>query len=256
MKAQVPAAGALAAVALVSVLAFGWGTTVRASGPDQSEEAQAPTAEPAGRGANLYLRDCAWCHGNSLEGTARAPSLVGVGEASTRFYLATGRMPIAAPDELIRRGPPAYPPEEIRAIVDHVVAVGGGPRSPTVDPDAGDVAQGGELYRLHCGPCHGATGAGFPLLGGRNSPTVWEATPREVAEAIRIGPGGMPVFAPDTLTDEEVDSIVRYVTYLQDPDDRGGYHLFRIGPLTEGVVAWLAGVGLLLLAARRLGGRQ
>ena len=214
-----------------------------------------PLAPAEGQGAQLYLRDCAWCHGTSIEGTARGPTLAGTGEASNHFYLTTGRMPIADPADPIRRRPPVYSPEEITAIVDHVVRLGGGPASPAVDPQAGDLGQGGELYRLHCGQCHGATGAGFPLLSGRTSPPMWHATAREVAESIRIGPGGMPVFSRETLSDQEVNAVVRYVLYLQEPDDRGGYHLFRVGPLTEGMVAWLIGIVALLVAARLLGER-
>jgi ubiquinol-cytochrome c reductase cytochrome c subunit len=219
------------------------GVSAQVPTPPGGVSAQAPTPpSPQGQGGELYLRDCAWCHGANLEGTSRGPTLVGTGEASNRFYLTTGRMPIADPNELIRRRPSVYS-----------AALGGGPASPAVDPAAGDLGPGGELYRLHCGQCHGATGAGFPLLSGRSSPAVWNSTAVEVAQAIRVGPGGMPVFSPETLTDQEVNAIVRYVLYLQDPDDRGGFHLFRVGPLTEGIVAWLVGIVLLLFAARLLG---
>jgi len=247
-----------AGFAALAVAAFLWVVPLAPTSAQVPPPPPPPPPPPAAGealGAQLYLRDCAWCHGNSIEGTARGPSLVGTGEAANHFYLTTGRMPIADPADLIRRRPPIYSPEEITAVVDHVVRLGGGPPSPTVNPQAGELGPGGELYRLHCGPCHGATGAGFPLLSGRNSPALWHATAREVAESIRIGPGGMPVFSPQTLSDQEVNAIVRYVLYLQDPVDRGGYHLFRVGPLTEGMVAWLVGIVLLLCAARLLGER-
>ena len=264
--AAAAATGAAAAFSLAA-LAAGPVSTIppspvasipRPATPERTPLLRPTQATPASesRGAELYLRDCAWCHGSRVEGTARAPSLVGSGEAATRFYLTTGRMPIDSPDDAVRRRPPAYSPEEIRAIADHVTGLGGGPPAPTVDAAAGDVAHGGYLYRLHCGACHGATGAGFPLLRGQISPPMWYASLNEVAEAIRIGPGSMPVFSPETLTDEEVNSIVRYVSYLQDPEDPGGLNLFRVGPITEGAVAWVAGIGLLLLAARMLGERR
>ena len=56
---------------------------------------------------------------------------------------------------------------------------------------------------------------------------------------MRTGPGQMPVFGPDTFSDHQVNSIVRYVRYLSDPDDPGGFSLGRIGPITEGLVALL-----------------
>ena len=54
----------------------------------------------------------------------------------------------------------------------------------------------------------------------------------------------------DTFTDEQVNSIVRYVEYLRDPDDEGGLSLGIIGPITEGLVAIVIGLGLLVLAVR------
>ena len=74
-----------------------------------------------------------------------------------------------------------------------------------------------------------------------------------MAEAIRIGPGAMPVFGPDTFDDHEVDSVVRYVLYLRDPDDAGGLDLGHLGPLSEGLVAWAVGLLGVLLAARWIG---
>ena len=47
-----------------------------------------------------------------------------------------------------------------------------------------------------------------------------------------------------------MNSIVRYVEYLHDPDDPGGLSLGRIGPIPEGFVALLVGLGALMLVAR------
>ena len=72
----------------------------------------------------------------------------------------------------------------------------------------------------------------------------------QIAEAIRTGPANMPVFGPDTLTDQQVNSIVRYVEYLRDPDDPGGFALGHVGPIPEGFVAFLVGLGALMLITR------
>jgi ubiquinol-cytochrome c reductase cytochrome c subunit len=60
----------------------------------------------------------------------------------------------------------------------------------------------------------------------------------------------MPVFGPDTLSDHDVDSIVRYVVYLQDPEHPGGLMIGRVGPVPEGFVAWLVGLGVLIFVIR------
>jgi ubiquinol-cytochrome c reductase cytochrome c subunit len=81
------------------------------------------------------------------------------------------------------------------------------------------------------------------------------ATPKQVGEAIRVGPYVMPRFGPGELSDLQIDSVARYVRSTQHPEDRGGWGIGRIGPIPEGMVAWLLGVTTLLLLALLLGER-
>ena len=53
----------------------------------------------------------------------------------------------------------------------------------------------------------------------------------------------------------DIDSIARYVHSTQSPDDRGGWGIGRIGPIPEGMVAWLLAAAALLLIARLIGER-
>jgi ubiquinol-cytochrome c reductase cytochrome c subunit len=119
----------------------------------------------------------------------------------------------------------------------------------------GNLQSGNQLYSLNCAPCHSALGAGGALGFGDIVPSLHSATPLQVREAIRIGPGPMPVFGSGTLSDQQVDDIATYVKYLQDPRDRGGASLGRFGPVPEGFVAWVVGIGALLLIARFIGTR-
>ncbi|MFN2608920.1 MAG: cytochrome c [Acidimicrobiales bacterium] len=230
--------------------------------------AQAPPSSPPGPDVErIFLSDCAVCHGSDARGTARGPSLVGVGRAFSDYELSTGRMPLVGagrpndqsgralqplpnqtqqdPDLVARRHAPAYPPQTIQALVDYVAVLtgGGGPDVPIVRP--GDVAMGGDLFRLQCAACHAWAGDGGALLR-REAPALHSATPTQVAEAVRVGPGQMPAFGTAALTDEQVDSVVAYVRYLDHPDDRGGQPLWHMGPFTEGAVALLSLVALLL----------
>jgi ubiquinol-cytochrome c reductase cytochrome c subunit len=203
---------------------------------------------PPDAGRQLYLRDCAWCHGPEGGGSAVAPAIAPAGAAGARFMVATGRMPISRPDELPRRSPPRYSPAEIDAIAATVGSFGSGPPVPEVDPAAGDLTRGGELYRLHCAPCHSATGIGGALAYGPYAPAVLPATPTEVAEAMLIGPGAMPTFP--AFDEHEVASIARYVRYLAEPEAPGGASLGRSGRVEEGLVAWAVGLAGLALGAR------
>lgn len=210
-------------------------------------------------GEVLFDRGCVSCHGQGGVGAPEGPPLLGVGAASAHFYLTTGRMPASDQGEEanIVRKPPAYAPDEIAALVAYVASLGdGGPPIPEVDPASGDLPHGGELYRLNCAACHGAAGTGGALSYGRNAPTLVESTPVQVAEAIRVGPGQMPRFTSEGLSNEEVDSIVRYVQFLQTVEDPGGFSLGRVGPIPEGFVAIVIGLGATLLAAFWIGTRR
>jgi ubiquinol-cytochrome c reductase cytochrome c subunit len=213
----------------------------------------AGAAQAGGRGQTLYQQSCASCHGQQGQGTQRGPSLRGVGAASADFYLSTGRMPITAEQANPGRSKPAFGRADIDALVAYVASLGGGPPVPAVDPAAGRLAEGERLYQENCAACHSATGTGGALTSGQVAPSLGQATPVQVAEAIRVGPGAMPRFEPQALTDPQVDSIAAYVDRLQRGGNRGGWDLGRIGPVTEGLVAWVVGLGLVLVVVRRLG---
>ena len=190
---------------------------------------------------------CSTCHGENAEGTGEGddavPSLVGVGAAAADFQLRTGRMPLAVIGKQAVRKPPAYGNDEIEALVAYVASLGPGPghprgrrgRPPTRSTAAScsePTARRATTRPESVARCRTAT----------TRPRCCEATPTEVVEAMRTGPGQMPVFGPDTFTDDEATDIAAYVTgNLQHPDNRGGFALGSTGPVPEGFVAWTVG---------------
>jgi ubiquinol-cytochrome c reductase cytochrome c subunit len=211
------------------------------------------TADQVTEGRQLFLVHCSSCHGLDAAGTASGPSLISAGAAAADFQLRTGRMPLADPKELPVRHAPAFPEAQIRALVAYVGSLDNGSPIPTLLP--GRLPQGNELYSLNCAQCHNAAGAGGALGYGDIVPPLHHASRLDVAEAARTGPGPMPVFGPDTLSDQQISDIASYVQYLHHPNDRGGLALGHLGPIPEGFVAWVVGLGLLLLAARLIGTR-
>lgn len=202
----------------------------------------------------VYLRDCATCHAADGSGTSRGPTLQGQGAAGVDFMLTTGRMPIATPKTPMRRSAPSYPEAVIAALDDYVSMLQpGGPKIPTVDLTAASLTAGGSIYREQCAACHQAAGAGGALLG-QNSPSLLSSTPVQVAEAIRNGPGTMPVFGSTAIADRDVAAVARYVVALRHIDDPGGAPLGHLGPLPEGAIALLA-MGAVVLAVRQIGSR-
>ena len=99
-------------------------------------------------------------------------------------------------------------------------------------------------------------GHGGALSYGRRRPALSDATPTQVGAAVRVGPGQMPVFGPDTLTDEELNDLAAYVEYLRSPEDPGGVPIGRTGPIPEGFVAWLVGMVALLALVAWIGTRM
>lgn len=229
-------------------------------------------AQDASGGKQLYQRDCAWCHGRDGKGTEeRGPQiLTGTnGPAFLDFMLSSGRMPLERPDQRMVRRDTIYSDEEIEEIVDYVESLGTeGPDIPTLALEDADLASGGQLYQENCAACHSTTGIGGALTEGAGGsdggpqrprtviPPATAGTPVEVAEAIRVGPGTMPVFGDETFDDDDLDAIVAYVEYLKDPDDRGGASFGRIGPVVEGAIGWIVGLGLLVIFIMWIGTKR
>lgn len=231
-----------------------------------SNEAQLSDRE---LGAALFAGNCATCHNGDGRGrTARAnrtgvgnvnglgPSLWGVGALAADFYLRTGYMPLEHPDMQPRRSKVPFTEREVRALIDHVARLKPGPPVPRVEPQKGNVTEGFELFTSHCAGCHQIVGQGG-LVTGAKVPPLQDATPTQIAEAVRIGPYLMPRFSARDISHDELNSLIRYVMSTRHPPDRGGWGIGNIGPVPEGMVTWLiaavALVGLCMIIGKRLG---
>lgn len=257
------------------IIVAGFGAAALMSAPIA---AQTPTTTTAGAASSpgrfYYLRDCAVCHGADATGTNRGPSLQGVGRAAVDFWVATGRMPLTAtpgrlpatgrlqplpadqlgdPTAQPRRHNPAYPPDVISALEEYVATIApGGPDAPAVSLAGADLAEGGETYRLECAACHSWSGTGGALYQ-REAPSLGRATPTQIAEAVRTGPDQMPAFGASAISDAQLADLVAYVRYLDHPNDRGGAPLWHLGPVAEGGIAIIGGLGALVLLIRWIG---
>jgi ubiquinol-cytochrome c reductase cytochrome c subunit len=216
------------------------------------------------RGAALYAANCASCHGLNGQGVAtptpgangidgQGPPLRGVGARAADFYLRTGYMPLANAHDQPSRKHVVFTEPEIRALVGFVASLGNGPAIPT--PRPGIVAAGQRLFTDHCAGCHQAIAQGGYVTGAR-VPPLTDATDRQIAEAVRIGPYLMPHFSTKAITPAQLNDLVAYVDYAKHPDDRGGWAIGHLGPWPEGAVTWLLGaaalVGICTLLGRRL----
>jgi ubiquinol-cytochrome c reductase cytochrome c subunit len=209
-------------------------------------------------GQALFAANCSSCHGPDALGTDRAPNLQGLGAGTVDFWVSTGRMPLANSSVQATRKPARFnrlQTLEISAWVQSLTP-GQGTQVPVVNTNDADLEAGNTLFTLNCAACHTITGAGDALMDGAYAPSLHLATPTQVVEAIRSGPGNMPHFGPGDITNTQARDITAYVTgVIQHPVNRGGFGLGGIGPVGEGFVGLLIGVGILMLVCFWIGDR-
>jgi ubiquinol-cytochrome c reductase cytochrome c subunit len=236
------------AVVVGGLLLTGIGyTAVTAAGDASASPAKITQSAQIAQGRAIFLEECATCHGQFAQGTPGvAPSLIGVGAAAVDFQTSTGRMPAKEPGAENDRKPPELNPQEIAAVAAYIESLGGGPTIPTsaqVSQRGANPGFGQQLFVADCAQCHNFDGAGGALTYGKFAPPLTKSTPTQIFEAMLTGPEAMPVFNNTTITPQEKRDIIAYIVQTRDEPNPGGFSLGRIGPVTEGLVAFL---GLLL----------
>ncbi len=210
-------------------------------------------------GQALFASNCSSCHGAAADGsTGIAPNLQGLGAGTVDFWVSTGRMPLADPSAQAIRKPPKFDRLQTLEIAAWVQSLtpGVGNKIPVVNAKGADLQSGGSLFTLNCAACHTITGAGDALFEGSYAPSLHLATDTQIVEAIRSGPGNMPVFSTGNITDTEARDITAYVrSVIQHPSNPGGFGLGGVGPVGEGFVGLLLGVGVLFLVCFWIGDR-
>ena len=218
---------------------------------------KAPPASYIPLGQALFAQNCSSCHGADAQGSAIAPNLVGVGPATVDFWVSTGRMPAATTNTVqANRKPPRLSPKQALEVAAYVNSLSPAvPYVPYPHLKGANLADGADLFSLNCAACHTITGMGDALALSTFSPSLHGPTAQQVAEAIRTGPANMPRFTGNLL-DYQLRDVVAYVTEkIQHPSNPGGFGLGGIGPVAEGFIGLLFGVGGLALISFWIGDR-
>ncbi|APT85121.1 cytochrome C [Corynebacterium aquilae DSM 44791] len=276
VKARRKARRTIAGAAALTLGLTGAGLLANALTPDAqvataSQDKQALVAE----GKDLYDVACITCHGANLQGVkGRGPSLIGVGEGAVYFQVHSGRMPMLSNSSQAMRKAPRYNLEQTLALAAYVDANGGGPgivrnedgtiamedlrgahyKDGKIDP--ADVARGSELFRLNCASCHNFTGRGGALSSGKFAPVLDPANEQEIYQAMLTGPQNMPKFSDRQLTADEKKDIIAFIKSQKDTPSQGGWGLGGIGPVAEGLMMWLFGIVVCVVAALWIGSRS
>ena len=247
-----PAAGYAVVLLGLLVMAMAYAAFTGSSGA-------ASAASPAGgplaainAGRQLFTQDCATCHGMEAQGTVNGPSLIGVGAAAVDFQVSTGRMPAKEPGAQMPRKPAQLTPAQTRQVAAYIASLAGGPGIPTpeqVSTSGANIGLGQSLFNADCAQCHNFDGAGGALTDGKYAPPLTTSTPTQIYEAMLTGPEAMPPFNDTTITPDEKRDIVAFVTETRAQPNPGGFSLGRVGPVTEGLVAFLGLLFFMVLAA-------
>ena len=252
-KRRSPFAGLV--VLLMALLVTGGLYAVLSPASAETSEADQSTVA---QGRSLFLVGCASCHGKNGEGivtkrgTQYGPPLAGVGAAAVDFQVGTGRMPMARPGVQAARKKVVYTPEEITALAAYVASLGPGPAVPeksAYDPTGASnesIVRGGQFFKTNCTACHNFAASGGALPGGKFAPSLKGVSDKHIYEAMLTGPQQMPVFSNGVLKSEEKKDIIAYLNSMEDDPQYGGASLGALGPVSEGLAAWLVGIGALV----------
>lgn len=236
---------------LLGLLGAGVSYAAVTSGGTASAASPNPTQIALGR--SLFLSNCSSCHGQFAQGVPTiGPSLIGVGAAAVDFQVSTGRMPAKEPGAENPRKPLTFTPAQTHAIAAYIQALGGGPGIPSaaqVSQVGANAGLGQQLFVTNCSQCHNFVGAGGALTYGKYAPPLTATTPTQLYEAMLTGPEAMPVFNDTTITPQLKRDIIAYVMQTRTEANPGGLSLGRVGPVTEGLVAFLGCLLFMVFAA-------
>lgn len=215
-------------------------------------EAKASTAEftasDTQEGQKLFEANCATCHGMGASGTQDGPSLVGVGAAAVDFQVGTGRMPMQMNGPQAYKKPAQFNDTQTHQLSAYVASLGAGPAIPAEEylDEKGNAAEGGELFRVNCAMCHNAAAAGGALTRGKFAPALADVSGKHIYEAMATGPQNMPVFNDSNISPEGKRDIITFLKQIEANGSPGGADLGALGPVSEGLFVWIAGLGVII----------
>jgi ubiquinol-cytochrome c reductase cytochrome c subunit len=251
----------LATVVLLLLGLLVTGAAYTAAAPQRATATTGASADDVQAGRDLFLANCATCHGLQAQGTRNGPTLIGVGSASVDFQVGTGRMPLQKTDVQAPARTVDFDEEETAQLAAYVASLAPGPPIPearyleTVDDDR-RLAEGAELFRVNCAMCHNVVGAGGALTRGKYAPSLEGVEPEHIYEAMVTGPQSMPVFNDANITPEDKQNIISYLKYVEEQPEPGGFGLGGLGPVTEGLWGWLVALGAVIGCAVWLGAKS
>lgn len=227
--------------------------------PASSADTAQDQAAMAAKGRQLFLVSCAFCHGQNGEGLTATdgqvigPALAGVGAAAVDFQVGTGRMPMVQPGAQVQKKQNVFTQDEIDELAAYVASLAPGPAVPSSEDYSTDglsaqekeeaIVRGGQIFLTNCTACHNFTGEGGAMPRGGFAPKLLDTDPRYIYEAMLTGPQSMDSFSNGNLTPEMKRDVIAYIESMKSSPGYGGFSLGNLGPVSEGLFAWIVGLG-------------
>ena len=214
------------------------------------------------KGRQLFLVSCAFCHGQNGQGVLTqggsqyGPALTDVGAAAVDFQVGTGRMPMAQPGVQAVRKEPVFSDSEIADLAAYVASLGTGPAIPDTDMYSTEgmsqsqvdelVQRGGQIFLANCTACHNFEGSGGAMPRGGFAPRIRGVDSKYIYEAMLTGPQSMDTFSDGNIPPEDKKAVIAYLNNLNETPSYSGLTLGGLGPVSEGLIAWVVGLGFLV----------
>ena len=245
---------ATASLLLVGLLTTGGAYALFSSTATADESTtSAASQQSIDEGQKLFASNCATCHGLAADGTGEGPSLIGVGAASVDFQVGTGRMPMAANGPQAEEKPTQFTDDQVYDLAAYVASLAPGPAVPTEEDYSIDglseeereeaIVRGGQIFLTNCTACHNFNGAGGAMPRGGYAPSLHGVEGKYIYEALLTGPQAMPNFSNGNLSPDEKRDVIAYLRSIEDTPEYGGFGLGGLGPVSEGLFAWILGIG-------------
>lgn len=173
-------------------------------------------------GESAFGDNCATCHGAGGQGAIGYPNLnddiwlwggtfdeirhtLQVGIRTDHPETRYSQMPAYGRENLLTD-------EEIEAVTDHVMAVGG-----LIEPTEAGRTTGAEVFELQCSACHGVDGRGDQSIGAPNLTDrywLYGSTREQVRNSVWRGPFGVMPNWGERLDDATITALAAYVYLL------------------------------------------
>lgn len=233
--------------------------------PSSSADTAEDQAAMAAKGRQLFLVSCAFCHGQNGEGLTATdgqligPALAGVGAAAVDFQVGTGRMPMVQPGAQVQKKQNVFTQDEIDELAAYVASLAPGPAIPSSEDYSTDglsseekqeaIVRGGQIFLTNCTACHNFTGEGGAMPRGGFAPKLLDTDPKYIYEAMLTGPQSMDTFSNGNLSPDMKRDVIAYIESMKSQPGYGGFGLGGLGPVSEGLFAWIVGLGGLVAFA-------